>query len=177
MKKEKKSLDYTILSPYKDLETSEWATLKTHYKYYAEDLKKYTNIKVDDAPYESEDENDPFTYVVVKDGPTNIGFIGFSTYPGSFSRHDLYINGMYVREEYRRRGYGTKIAEDILKAAEFQSRDITMEILPANQTANEFWKKVMEKNGYEERLSFADLSAKRMGGDMANFYYYMKKHA
>ncbi len=58
-----------------------------------------------------------------------------------------------MRPEYRESGVATAVFEIILESAKAQERDISYFCLADNHKAQRIWNRILETNGYEERLS------------------------
>ena len=119
------------------------------YENYATELGCFTDYPI--GPYLKEpDGNRSYNLIMHKDKA--VGFVIFSTYPDSMTKHDVLIDEYYIEFEHRKKGIGRTFATMLLRAAEYKQMDITMAILDKNYKAKKFWDKTMGMSGYKELL-------------------------
>ena len=153
--------------------TDYYESLRLMYTDYAEDLRKCTKYHIKGDLLNPED-NTCLYYILVREDEKDIGFVFFSLEPYSFSRHDLMIGEFYIKEEYRKKGYGKKIASLFLQAAEYKGYDMSMIIIDGNKIAKKFWTEFFRENRYSERLAFGSFTAVHNYRDDLKFYYFSK---
>ena len=111
-------------------------------------------------------------YIIIEEGKI-VGFIFVCEYPDSFSPLDIFISGLYIKPEYRHRGYAEKAVLDIIE--EYDSCAMSLFVSKKNNRAIDFWEHIMKKNGFTERFCEANVSAGvAINNEEFKFLYYLE---
>ena len=125
-------------------------------KNYLADLSRYRDLAQDDeeikdACCEAGHRRDFF--ITLDNKP--IGFVMLGDFPNSFSKHDLYIQEFFIKNEYRQKGYGREAVKRITET--FKDFDFSLFIIEKNSPAIRFWDTVFMQLSYENRLAAANV--------------------
>lgn len=100
-------------------------------------------------------EDGTFVFVLETDEGTPVGFVSGERGERPTRRRGRYvsIDDIYVREEYRGRGYGTRLIERVESLAEAEGRDF---VTVSTEWDNEGARRLYERCGYEaKQVSYA----------------------
>lgn len=148
----------------------EYVILRELWREYVTALSEYKEFE-ETAENIAKEEVRPQTYrddymIFLKNTP--VGFLITGTYPNAFSKGDIYIQEIFIKKEYRRKGIGKKVIEKRLKRTK---KDISLYVLKNNEPAKAFWINVMRELGYEDR--FNTMGAEATTNDGLLFKYFL----
>ncbi|PFH80465.1 GNAT family N-acetyltransferase [Bacillus cereus] len=144
------------------VQESEKMILRNLYSLYLHDLSKFTtNITIGaDGFFEYEDlhmfwENDGITPYFIKVDHSIVGFLLLLERPFLEKENDFSINDIFILNQYKGKGIGKKVIENLLEAKRGQY--FVIELIK-NVPAVSFWKKVYRelKIEFDEQRQLID---------------------
>ncbi|MED0990669.1 GNAT family N-acetyltransferase [Bacillus nitratireducens] len=144
------------------VQESEKMILRNLYSLYLHDLSKFTtNITIGaDGFFEYEDlhmfwENDGITPYFIKVDHSIVGFLLLLERPFLEKENDFGINDIFILNQYKGKGIGKKVIENLLEAKRGQYFVIE---LTKNIPVVSFWKKIYRelKIEFDERTQLID---------------------
>ncbi|MED0901409.1 GNAT family N-acetyltransferase [Bacillus nitratireducens] len=144
------------------VQESEKMILRNLYSLYLHDLSKFTtNITIGaDGFFEYEDlhmfwENDGITPYFIKIDHSIVGFLLLLERPFLEKENDFSINDIFILNQYKGKGIGKKVIENLLEAKRGQY--FVIELIK-NIPAVSFWKKVYRelKIKFDEQTQLID---------------------
>ncbi|EEL89097.1 GNAT family N-acetyltransferase [Bacillus cereus] len=144
------------------VQESEKMILRNLYSLYLHDLSKFTtNITIGaDGFFEYEDlhmfwENDGITPYFIKVDHSIVGFLLLLERPFLEKENDFSINDIFILNQYKGKGIGKKVIENLLEAKRGQY--FVIELIK-NVPAVSFWKKVYRelKIEFDEQTQLID---------------------
>jgi len=132
---------------------SEKNALKNMFQLYLHDLSAYTtNLNINaDGIFENNDidtyyEKDTLIPMVIQHNNMISGFILLNTPPYASQGYNYYINDFFVLRKFRGKGVGNTAAEELFRA--YPGKYAMVQLIK-NDVAINFWKRVLNENGFE----------------------------